>query len=336
MNFNLTILEHAYRQYFLNSLNYFPEKYLSLFLEPHSIIPKHVAYLCPICLEQGIMFVDSPFSKFTVEFTEDHYPPKSVGGKNTVLVCKLCNSKAGHAFDYTLQEHVQHLSFQKRIPGSAINSKSIIDGVGIFKGKMVIDQRGEVKVNLKNREGDPIRPLDQWIEFSKTNFDWSIKLQFHTPHDEKVERALLHAAYLTCFEYFGYEFIFSAAGQHMRNVFGGIERYAADVLDLNLDQDITLGKLPLGLVFISSPRNLHSMAVTIKLTSKDTGYSTIKVVLIPDPTKEGINNMRAISDALIHYTGDIAFIKLNNFLQMGELPPYRKMWATLQRDYAAS
>lgn len=333
MNFNLTIFEHLYRYYFLNSLRYFPEKYLSLFLEPDSSVPNHVAYLCPVCQEQGMMFVDNPVSKYTAEFTEDHYPPTSVGGKSTILVCKLCNSKAGHDFDFTLQEHLRHLSFQKRLPNSAISSQSLIDGVGKFKGKMIIDEKGEVHVNLKNRETDSIQPLDQWIDFSKTNFDWKIQLKFHTPHDEKVERALLHAAYLTCFEHFGYEFIFSEGGLHMRNVFAGVDRYAANTTDLNLDQDIMLEQIPLGLVFISHPRNLQSLAVTMKLVLKDTGYSTIKVVLIPAPVKEGMDDMRAISDALTRHTGDISFTKLNNFLQMGELPPYRKMWATLLRDY---
>jgi hypothetical protein len=46
-------------------------------------------YLCPICLRQ-----------YAIEdVTEDHVPPKSLGGSVLCLTCGSCNSTAGHALD---------------------------------------------------------------------------------------------------------------------------------------------------------------------------------------------------------------------------------------------
>jgi hypothetical protein len=333
MNFSRETIEEIGKYYFKNSLRYFKDSYLPIVLLPGSPVPKHVAYLCPLCLEQVIMFVESPLQKVTTEFTEDHYPPKCVGGKEVVLVCRTCNSKAGHEYDFTLLEHMRHLSFQKKIPGSAIKTKTEIAGVGKFNGGFMIDDKGQMIVNMKKDERVAIKPLDEWIEYSKTNLNWTIQIHLRTPHDEKVEKALIHAAYLTCFKNFGYEFLFSPAGQLMRNVMAGLERYCCNVLDLNLNTETMLNTVPDGLVFISNPRELHSMAVNIRLINKETGYSTIKTVLIPAPTTDGFENTKRVGTTLLNYTGDISMTPLFNFLRMHVLPPYRTMWATLLRDF---
>lgn len=333
MNFTRKTLEDIGRYYFKNSLQYFPEKYIPILLMPNSPIPRHVAYLCPICVENAFMIIDSPTQRITGEFTEDHYPPKSVGGKKTILVCRQCNSKAGHNYDFALKDHLTHLSFQKKVPSSSIKSRTLIPEVGAFKGKIVIDEKGDLQLNLKSNESAEIPPLDKWIEYSKTNKDWEIQIEYKSPHDEKIEKALVHAAYLTCFEYFGYEYIFSKGGQLMRDVLNNVQSYPANVLDLNLDSEYMLQNMPLGLSFISWPKDFQTMVVNIKLTLGDTGYTTIKTILVPNPTSNGIEELRTVSDRLVNYIGDLSAVPLNNFLQMGELPPYRKMWGTILRDY---
>ncbi|MCW3110577.1 MAG: hypothetical protein JWQ09_5083 [Segetibacter sp.] len=333
MNFTRKTLEDLGRYYFKNSLSYFPERYIPILLKPDSNVPKHVAYLCPICLQNAIMFIDSPTQSVTSEFTEDHYPPKSIGGKKFVLVCRECNSKAGHDYDFALKDHLTHLSFQKKVPNSSIKSRTIIPNVGKFKGKIALTEKGELQLNMKNNERDEVPPLDNWIEYSKTGKDWEIQIEYRTPHDEKVEKALIHAAYLTCFEYFGYEYIFSEGGQLMRDVMNNPQSYPANALDLNLDSEYMLQNVPLGLGFISYPQDLQSMMVNLKLTLDDTGYTTIKTVLIPNPTSTGIEELRTVGDRLVKYTGDISMLPLNNFLKMEVLPPYRTMWETLLRDY---
>ncbi len=331
MNFSPKTLEEIGKYYFKNSLQYFPEKYISILLMPGSNIPKHVAYLCPMCLKNAMMIIDSPTHPVTGEFTEDHFPPKNVGGKKFVLVCRLCNSKAGHDYDFILKDHLSHLSFQKKIPNSTIKSRTIIQNVGKFKGDITIDEKREIRLNNGNEK---IQPLSKWNESSKANNDWEIKVEYKIPENEKIEKALIHAAYLTCFEYFGYEYVFSEGGNLMRDVLDNKKRYPANVLDLNFDSEHMLKNIPIGLAFISLPNDLQSMVVNLKLVLKETGYKTIKTVLIPNPTSTGIEDLRITSDRLVNYVGNLSILPLKNFLQLGELPPYRKMWGTLLRDYS--
>ena len=88
------------------------------------------------------------------------------------------------------------LSFSKRIPRSIIPSQSIIPGVGKFKGAMVVDEKGTTLLQMQKNEKDKIPPLEKWNEDSKKNSDWTFEIKYHTPPDEKIIKALLHAAYL--------------------------------------------------------------------------------------------------------------------------------------------
>ena len=215
MNFSQKTLEDIGKFYFQNSLQYFSEKYFPILINTWQLFSKHVAYLSSMCLKNAMMIINSPTHPTTGEFTEDHYPPKNVGGKKFVLVCKCCNSKAGHDYDFALKDHLTHLSFQKKIPNSSIKSSTIIKGVGKFKGDITIDENRQIRLN----NGDSkILPLTQWNEYSKTNSDWTIQVQYKIPENKKIEKGLIHAAYLTCFEYFGYEFIFSKVDSLLRDV----------------------------------------------------------------------------------------------------------------------
>jgi hypothetical protein len=63
------------------------------------------------------------------------------------------------------------------------------------------------------------------------------------------------------------------------------------------------------------------------------GKQFVVVILIPNPTSTGIEELKTVSDKLVNYTGDISILPLNNFLTMEFLPPYRTMRETLLRDY---
>ena len=148
------------RYYFKNSLKYYPGKYLNIILPHMSIIQPHVAYLCPLCIS-NVFMITSTGQKTTTEFDEDHYPPKSVGGKKTMVACKICNGGAGYKYDFTLKEHLMLLSFGKKIPNSIISSESIIKDIGKFKGgSLKIDENGDTRLWMKKNETDKILPLD--------------------------------------------------------------------------------------------------------------------------------------------------------------------------------
>jgi len=132
-----------------------------------SIIERHVAYLCPLCINNAIMIMSPTSQKASSLFTDDHYPPESVGGRKTILVCEKCNKEAGHKYDVALKQHLMSLSFSKRIPGSIIPIQSIIPGVGKFNGAMVVDEKGTTLIKMQKNEKDKIPPLEKRNEDSK-------------------------------------------------------------------------------------------------------------------------------------------------------------------------
>jgi hypothetical protein len=71
--------------------------------------PVSFVYLYPLCLKHVISY-DGEDLRFKEAFTLDHFPPESVGGKATVLVCNKCNSTAGADFEYSLKEWLRDQS----------------------------------------------------------------------------------------------------------------------------------------------------------------------------------------------------------------------------------
>jgi len=99
-----------------------------------------VALLCPICLrlfnQEGLRQI------YSDALTLEDIPPKRLGGKATILTCKLCNNFSGHKLDSKLlkQRHVN--SFLQGDANSQVDVYiSIQDGFKT-KGKLTIDKKG--------------------------------------------------------------------------------------------------------------------------------------------------------------------------------------------------
>ena len=110
---------------FSQSLKYYPEKYIHLIFQDNITPPLHHAYVCPLCLKNSII-VDQTGLYMTAEFSLDHFPPESSGGRLKILVCKKCNCEAGTLYDYSIKQKLQHVSFDRRIPSSSLTAKSEI------------------------------------------------------------------------------------------------------------------------------------------------------------------------------------------------------------------
>jgi hypothetical protein len=68
-----------FQQYY-PSLSKFSQNYLHRFFRDVNIIEPHLAYLCPLCLREGIICAPSLGLGMSSEFSLDHFPPESVGG----------------------------------------------------------------------------------------------------------------------------------------------------------------------------------------------------------------------------------------------------------------
>jgi hypothetical protein len=107
------------------SLKRFPEQYISLAFETPPVDDEYHVYLCPICL-RNCFSIDRTGYYCSCEFTEDHFPPASVGGTLTLLVCKSCNNTAGSQFESSLAQKIEMVSFEKKVPNSVLKAKPFL------------------------------------------------------------------------------------------------------------------------------------------------------------------------------------------------------------------
>lgn len=273
---------------FWRSLQSFPEFYLPVFFEKVEFLPEHIAYICPLCLKNGMLFFKEG-NFINSDFNIDHYPPQSVGGRDFVLVCKDCNNNAGTSYDHSLKEKAAFLAFSKGKPGSEMSILTEISNLkGKFKSKLTVDTNGQLQIGLK-RKGKRVKPLDEWLKTSKGNKEWEMTLTYFEPKPDIVKKALLKSAYLNCFAHWGYDFALSLSGQKMREaITGAIEYGFPDVALLWIDDT---PEMPAGICLMKNEQ-WESYVANLPLLVKDFGYKVIATVLIPQP---GINGWEYLS-----------------------------------------
>ena len=159
----------------------------------------------------------------------DHFPPENVGGKLKAIVCKPCNSRAGHDYDYITKEFLNELGFHKRIPFSIIEIKkqTITDIVGRYSGTIGIDVTGGIEFSFKPKPNYKAPPLDKFLAENLHTPNWKAEVTVPQVDKEKVSKALLKAAYLTCYNHWGYVFIFSDTAQYIRQTLAGSKLLSA-------------------------------------------------------------------------------------------------------------
>lgn len=336
----LEMLEAHFRDYFPSLKNY-PESYLPLFNYTSDSAPAHLAYLCPLCLNKGILVTEENGLCMHSEFSPDHFPPRCVGGFESLLVCTSCNSEAGKNYDFSLKQKIKDIAFAKRIPAASMVSKRseikkpVSDVVGKYPALFTIGENGDFELSLKPF---PIHApyLDEFIEYSKTNHDYKLTMNIQMADDTKVSKAALKAAYLNCFYLWGYEFIFSYSAGMIRKVLNGELEYPIKCptfyLGNILKSDIGL-KLPKGICYLKSPLEWRSFIVNMAMTDEDTGFSEIITVMIPGPNKENWEELKRIQKLLdVFLEQDINMIQAIEFNISNSSTAYTDSWEILHND----
>lgn len=326
-----TLLSHIV-DYYETSLQYFKRQYLPLFLRDGDLIPIHKAYLCPLCLNNYIIILfEEKAVKATSDFDLDHYPQKSIGGSNTILVCKSCNNEAGHSFEFDLKKHLELTSFGEKGLSHQVAMKTTIPNVGRFSGLIWKTENDQWEVSLKPNQKLKIKPLDDWLEYSKHNKDWKIDLTISNPQDDNINKSMLKSAYLYCFALWGYEFAFSQSAELIRNVIKGNGTYPMNVMPLKLTSDLNnYTNLPKGVCFISKPQVLRSFVVNIEIKDKEKGFSAVHPVFIPNPTENKIDDLKKIQVQMDNaITGDVNFVPLNRILSSTPFA-YTETWRQME------
>lgn len=278
----------------------FNEHYLSLIFKDPSSVPKHAAYVCPLCTENFIVIGPSGETGWSSEFSLDHFPPESVGGFQTALVCKQCNNSAGRDYDFSLKQKMDRMSFDNKIAKSKINMKSAISDVtGYYPGFFTIRDDGEIEAVLKPNPKMHSPFLDNWISSSKEKLDWEATITIPIPDENKVSAALLKTAYLFCFDNWGYEFAYSSGARKIRDVLKKVENYPTKIPFSWVIESIkerNIPSFPMGVCEIQKPSDCKSFVVNILLINKETNYREIACVLMPNPEKTCWDGLAILQD----------------------------------------
>jgi hypothetical protein len=254
-------------------------------------IPKHFCYLCPLCLERIIIFSEKgPYTN--ASFNLDHFPPKSVGGKETMLVCENCNNLAGTKFEPDLLNLLRLVSYHKKIANSSIEASAALR---YRKGE---DVPGNYKIQLQiGKDANHIldfgpklptyRHAISWLDHIQNNWeDWEITLTGSLPSEKNICKSMAKAAFLFCFALWGYEFAFSGGADKLRKVMKGELDYPFKLGYAYLLDNFE-GTIPGGVCFIDSPKEARNLVVHIPMIHADTGYKCILGFPIPNPTDTG-------------------------------------------------
>ncbi|CAN5622716.1 hypothetical protein BH11BAC3_BH11BAC3_18650 [soil metagenome] len=319
---------------FFPSLKQYPEKYLSLIFNDTSNVPEHMAYVCPLCLQNFIYYIPSQL-RWSEAFSLDHFPPEDVNGKLAVLVCKPCNNNSGSAYESNFSELVEKECFNKKIPNSKLNTTVTISDVrGWHKGKFSIDESGQYRFGLTTNQTKNLPELAEW-ENSPVG-DWEMNATIKHTDEIKFVKSLLKTAYLYCFNHWGYSFVFSKSAHIIRQVLNGEAIYPINIPSIWLDNKsggIEIEKINTGVIFISEPKELQSIFVNIPVELKHLNYKCVIPIQIPNPTEECIEEIQRINRLFVDEKNVTIKMAPINFPHPGMEDSFSYTWNSLLQQF---
>lgn len=253
------------------------------------------SYLCPICLKSSFVYLPEESKIFwTNDFDLDHFPPKSVGGKDTVMVCKKCNSTAGYEYDNSIKDFLIHDGLVKRKMNSKINIKTSFQGKkGVYTSSLSLSKNNELLFDV-NTKKQPL--VKEWLEESLTNPKWEFKITIREPSINLVYKTFLKSAYLYCFSIRGYSFVYSNTGTKIRAVLNDTEKHILNncgVFILN-----KMNTLKSGLVLINDNNIYKGYVVNLYVNNKENNHEVWATVLIPSNDSDSWEDLSRLQPLL--------------------------------------
>lgn len=237
-------------------------------------------YACPLCLSNFILVKDQGLCA-THEFDKDHYPPKSVSGSKTILVCKSCNSKYGKEFDYSIKSYLNLQAFLKKKKSSVGAKLSLSNTTGIYSTG--VHWENNMLITEVNSKKYPLffKGLENAAKKRIQDLCFNLKLSF--PAEELIHKAFLKAAYLKCFAHWGYEFAWSEIGRNIIEVLDGKIKHPLS--NLGVFKEETLKPLEEGLYCVECKDEFSSFMYVCKGLIKDVKEESNIFILIPRLTE---------------------------------------------------
>jgi len=332
MNKNITppspYILKAHVTHLHESLRHFFQPELKGYLE--ETYGETTMYLCPLCLKSVLLIANGNLYA-TGQFSEDHYPPESVGGCQTVLVCKACNDKAGHEYEYILKEELNSRSYNKGISNAKLKVRAQIKGVQTapLKMKFFKEEENVILFDFGNNVKNP--KIARWLESIENNGEsFEVTVTVSGNNQDLIARSLLKAAYLYCFGLWGYEFCFSENGDKIRQVLAGSLKYPFSNGCLYWEEE-NLERLPHGVCYISSPADYRGYVVNVPMLLEETGYKCIVGIPIPNPAGSGWSDLEALAQRVLHSDQEITINPIPHYNIRELITGYSSIWALIEK-----
>lgn len=173
-------------------------------------------YLCPIC--------GGPFDEHAAEeaeLTEEHVPPRSLGGRAIALTCRGCNSRAGYTAEAALKNREESRGFVELMQGLRHDYDR---DVGIELGGTEVRAKVErdpvakrLTFRVLGETNDPLlvgRAATHLRDLAASDDATGHEFRVHSRvrYDPRLAQvAELKAAFLAAFAVFGYRYALSPA-----------------------------------------------------------------------------------------------------------------------------
>ena len=231
-------------------------------------------FQCPQCLT-----VIAPVEPLQAVVAEEHVVPSALGGTTTTLTCRSCNNNSGSGLEADLVQRA-FVDSGKRLPRTVVR---IADTE--VRGELAWPEAESEPISIAviKKQTDPrqvvaqqglIRPGMPDIHLTS---DWG-----YVP--QKTHVALLRAAYLLMFRYFGYRYITDRSAQDVRD----------QIQDWRRDSNVLRGVLwrfntehvftKPSILVVREPQDLVGFLVLLPL---DTRRGHVAAVLLPPPGSDG-------------------------------------------------
>src|ERR1044072_6380372 len=239
-----------------------------------SYVIKEDLYLCPLCLQAFFYIKDNEIFE-NREFTEDHFPPESVGGTKTILVCKESNSSFGGNLDYAIKEYLELMRFVRKSENASYPVKLSFNGIPGKYNQDVYWQKG-VLIKEVNFKKYPL--IQKWIlDYENVMNGFSLKIS--GPSGKIIQKALLRSAYLYSFHNWGYDFCYSHTASHIRKVINGEE--AHPLSNFGVFSDVTTPNFSNGFYFNDSSAEHKTFFIFFDIKIENPKCEQKIFVLIP-------------------------------------------------------
>jgi hypothetical protein len=250
-------------------------------------------FICPLCLHG--FTVESLNQSYPNPLTIEHVPPKSVGGKPLMLLCKKCNSTQGYSLDQAIQTMIEREPFLNMQPDSSITGKINLFDDSRLPLRIVRDIENRLIYQIDTKGNSYIE--NRLLELFSRNETKSAKFDINLPDKKQYSIAVLRAGYLLAFNYFGYDFLFGENISIFREQFNHPKNKILPHSGLINNDGSALFRE--GIHLITSPEDFKSYVVIFK--TRKGNLTKNNVIFMPGPGRSGwerYKNLKSLNSSI--------------------------------------